>query len=149
MRMSFSRSRGLVILLGAGAVAACSDIQSPEQGLNAARAKWTRVGPVSYSMTIHFSCSECGLDERATGPVVVEVQDGRIASRTYARSGNAVVSSGGFPSVEELFTLIDFSIRRDESYEAEYDPSLGYPVRVVTAPGDSDWIYTVTNFKVR
>ena len=141
--------RALLVLLLL--TAACRDSTSPEESFNAARAKWTRVGPVSYAMTIHFSCSECGIDNRLTGPVIIAVRNGRIESKTYAGSQLAVVSPyyAGFPSIEELFTVIDMSIRRDSPHIAEYDPAMGYPLRVETETGGADWIYTVTNFEAK
>lgn len=144
------RACALVIFLGVICATGCFDNETPEERLNAARAKWTRVGPTSYSLTLSFWCSECGIDERLVGPALIEVRDGKIASRTYASSGNVVVApyDTHWLSIEELFTLIDSAVRKDEPYGAEYDPKLGYPTRIELRQG-LDFVYTVTDLKLR
>src|SRR5215203_5484987 len=124
----------------------CSDAVGPTEGLNQARARWTEVGPLSYTLTIQQSCSECFDEHR--GPVRLEVRNGVVQSRTYIKTGNEVASAfaNTFPTVEELFVRIDLSIRRGDTPGIQYDRYYGYPKRFEPEAGFDEWAYTTVEF---
>ena len=131
MRRSFRFSLALFAILGL--VVACKSTTTPQGGLAAARARWAARGPDSYAVTVTRSC-EC-LPE-ASGSVRVTVRSKSVESRVYTSSGAAVGAQYApvFPSVEELFVMIDAAIRRGANVQVKYDPTLGYPTRF--AEGD-------------
>jgi hypothetical protein len=109
---------------------ACGSATGVTADLAAARMRWARQGPADYTMTVARSC-EC-LPEW-TGPVVVTVRNGTIASRRYVRTGAAVPARYEtlFPSVEGLFARIDSASRqRVHELRVDYHPTLGYPTRI-------------------
>jgi hypothetical protein len=126
--MSNSLRIGMLCAL-VGAVG-CNDSMSPQAELNEARARWQERGPSSYLITMTRWC-ECTAE--MTGPVIVNVQNGAVASRTYTANGVSVPPSlaDAFPPVEGLFQMIDNAIqRRAQVLDVRYDPGLGHPVMV-------------------
>jgi hypothetical protein len=111
--------------------AACGSSTAPSAAeLIAARSKWQRSGPASYTVTIRISC-ECTAE--MAGPVVVTVRNGAVESRTYVPSGAAVTAQyvGTFPAVEGLFGLIEKAMHDGtKPLVALYHPLLGYPTRI-------------------
>ena len=98
--------------------------------LAAAKARWAERGPASYDITVTRSC-EC--TPEMTGPVVVAVRNGRVASRRYAATADTVPSglAGEFRSVEEMFAFLDtLRTQRLASLEVSYDETTGYPTLV-------------------
>jgi hypothetical protein len=124
LRLAYIAGSLLVILT------ACRNPSAPERELNLARRRWAQQQPHAYTLTVSRSC-EC-LPEMS-GPVVVVVRDGQVESRHYVSSGEPVTSTyaGLFPIVEGLFALIDEALRQDAAkLDVDYDPTLGYPVRI-------------------
>lgn len=119
----------LVLTLGA---ADCSLAADPEASLDAARARWERIGPVDYSITISRSC-EC-LTEMAE-PAVVVVRNGAVESRTHMRTGLPVPAeyTQGYPSVDGLFDRIAAGLEAggESALSVDYHPIFGYPTRFV------------------
>jgi hypothetical protein len=119
----------------------------PEQRLAAARAQWNVQGPDAYSMVVTKSC-EClpGM----TGPVRVTVRNGVVESRRYVDSGLDVPAelAAGFPSVEEMFAMIDDALREGITpHEIRYHP-LGYPTRLAIGDPAADApLYVVTDLQ--
>jgi hypothetical protein len=110
--------------------AACSATTGLTADLAAARLRWAREGPADYTMTVARSC-ECAPE--STGPVVVTVRNGVVASRRYVRTGMAVAASYEplFPAVEGLFARIDSASRQGvHALRVDYHPTLGYPTRI-------------------
>lgn len=132
MRPSLRSSLALLLIVGFSLVA-CKSTTTPQGGLANARARWAARGPDSYAVTVTRSC-EC-LPE-ASGSVRVTVRTKAVESRVYTSSGAAVAAqyAPAFPSVEELFVMIDGAIRRGADVQVKYDPVLGYPTRF--AEGD-------------
>jgi hypothetical protein len=141
--------RFLIAVVIATTLVGCSDSVGPDEGLNDARARWTQVGPLSYTMTIQRSCSECQDVHR--GPVRIEVRNGVVQTKTYAKSGAEVAPlfTSTFPTVEELFLQIDLSIRRGDRLGVQYDHYYGYPKRFEPEAGFDEWAYTITEFTPR
>ena len=118
----------------------------------AAEGRWAREAPASYRFTIHRSC-EC-LPEM-TGPTIVVVSNGVVASRTYVATGAAVPAAYAdlFPPAEGLFEVIDSARRQGaRRVEARYDAAYGYPVHILI-DFDGEWgnddevVYTVSGFQ--
>ena len=133
------------------AAAACnSGSTSPTTQLTTARARWTRVGPASYTYTIARSC-ECTAE--SSGPVIVSVRNGVVESRQYAQTGASVASQYAttFPAVEGLFALIDDAIARGtRPLTVVYDPALGYPTRIALGdPAVDAPLYLVSDLRAR
>ena len=131
--------------------AACnSGSTSPTTRLASARARWTRVGPASYTYTIMRSC-ECTAE--SSGPVIVSVRDGVVESRRYAQTGASVTSQYAttFPAVEGLFALIDDAIARGtRPLTVQYDATLGYPTRIALGdPAVDAPLYLVSDLRAR
>jgi len=109
---------------------ACNNPMAPERELTVARHRWGERQPPSYSLTVRRSC-EC-LPEMI-GPVVVVVRDGQVESRHYVSSGEPVPSTYAdvFPTVDGLFARIEDALRQGAAkLEVDYDPTLGYPLRI-------------------
>lgn len=110
--------------------AACENPMSPGRNLEAARQRWSANGPASYQVTISRSCF---CSPEMTGPVLVTVTSGTVASRAYTPGGQTVSASNAvlFPDVNGLFALIENAMgRRSARLEVQYHPTLGYPVEI-------------------
>ncbi|MEO7363189.1 MAG: DUF6174 domain-containing protein [Gemmatimonadaceae bacterium] len=133
------------------AVTACgSDELTGPDGLGVARARWADRGPSSYTITIQRSC-EC-LRE-SSGPVEVTVRDGVVTSRRYTYDSSEVSSSYAllFPSVDELFRIVDNELRRGTKlFELKFDAKLGYPTRVaIDNPAVDGPVTSVSNLRAQ
>jgi hypothetical protein len=144
---SFLTAAGVTMALSAGG---CGASTSPVAGHSAARARWERGAPASYTMTVSRSC-EC-LPEMS-GPVAVVVRDGTVESRHYVRSGTAVTAEYAalFPTVEGLFALVDAAAREGVTpLEVRYDVALGFPTYIALGdPAIDSPVYTVSAFTPR
>ncbi len=133
------------LVLGGGA---CGSATAPQLDLVTARARWTSLAPAAYTITIVRAC-EC-LPEMS-GPVTVVVRNGVVESRRYVRSGVAVANiyAALFPTVTGLFSLLDASTRDGSlPLSAQFDRTLGYPVRIVVGdPATDAPVYTVSAFR--
>ena len=148
MRLSF-RSFVALFAIGALGLVACKSTTTPQGGLATARARWAARGPDSYAVTVTRSC-EC-LPE-ASGSVRVTVHSKSVASRVYTSSGAAVSAQYApvFPSVEELFVMIDEAIRRGSNVQVKYDPTLGYPTRFADGdPAVDAPLWVLSDFSAR
>ncbi|MDQ6886552.1 MAG: DUF6174 domain-containing protein [Gemmatimonadota bacterium] len=132
-------------------VGACrSTPTGPEAGLAAARARWTKLAPAAYTITLYRSC-ECLAE--MSGPVEVAVRSGAGVSRRYVQSGAAVAPQYAdlFLTVEGLFAIIDAAVRDGmRPLDARYDATLGYPTRVAIGdPATDAPVYSVTALRVQ
>jgi hypothetical protein len=128
---------------------ACKSTTTPQGGLAAARARWAARGPASYAVTVTRSC-EC--IPEASGSVRVTVRSKAVESRVYTSSGAAVTAqyASVFPSVEELFVMIDAAIRRGADVQVKYDPTLGYPTRFAEGdPAVDAPLWVLSEFEAR
>lgn len=139
----------LLLLFPLLLVAGCSVLgpHSPERdALSAARARWAAAGAEAYTMTQVRTCF-CPAD--ASGPFRVTVRDGAVQSVTF--EGEPVPAERAL-SVEALFRLVERALDAGAvTVDAQYDPSLGYPVRVYIdyneQIADEEVGYTVTDFQ--
>lgn len=148
MRRSFPSSFALFAIV-AFAFVACKSTTTPQGGLANARARWAARGPDSYAVTITRSC-ECMPE--ASGSVRVTVRSKSVESRVYASSGAPVTAqyASAFPSIEELFVMIDEAIRRGASVQVKYDPTLGYPTRFAEGDPAADApLWVLSGFEAR
>lgn len=139
---------GLIGVLGLGC-----DLTSPSGQLNSARGRWEDRGPAAYRITLFRSC-ECLAE--MTGPVVIEVRDGQVDTRTYTFNGETPGPTYDdiFVGVEGLFDLIADAISQDAArVEVTYHPILGYPERIAidyhARYVDDEVTYTLTDFQWR
>ena len=133
------------------AAAACqSATAGPAAGLSSARARWAARAPDSYAVTVTRAC-ECVPE--ASGSVRVTVRAGAVESRVYVSSGAPVAAeyASAFPSVDELFVMIDDAIRRGgASVDVKYDPALGYPTRFAEGdPAVDAPLWVLSDFEAR
>ena len=149
MRRSFPSSLALFAIAGF-CVAACKASTTPQGGLAAAHARWAARGPDSYAVTVTRAC-ECMPD--ASGSVRVTVRERNVESRVYTTTGAPVAAqyASAFPSVEELFAMIDAAIRRGSAgMQVTYDQTLGYPVRFAEGdPAVDAPLWVLSNFEAR
>lgn len=142
----------IALAFAALSLAGCRAPAEPGEVLEAARARWAGSGIRDYSITVRRTC-EC--TPAMTGPVVVEVRAGAVATRHYVDSGEAVDASLAplFPSVDELFEILDDAARtRAAVVVARYDSERGYPTYVAIDRDRTradEIIYTVTDFLER
>lgn len=146
-----NRARIAFALAWLALTTACgSSSTEPADRLAAARARWARNAPTTYSYTIRRSC-ECTAE--MAGPVTVVVRNGAVESRLYVSSGSMVSAQYAqiFPTVEGLFAIIDDAIKAGtKSLTAQYDPTLGYPTRIALGdPAVDAPQYLVSNLQPR
>lgn len=118
-------------VVGAAAlVSGCADslsVQATAQASGDHRAAWEAAGLRDYRYEHRRSC-EC--PPETTQLVQIEVRDGTVQAVVFAGTGEPVSSElvSAFPTVDELFDLIDDAIRRNaDLLEVTYDGALGYP----------------------
>jgi hypothetical protein len=89
---------------------------------------WARAGIQTYRYTYLPPCDAC----IAAVPVVVDVQNGTVASAHYASDDPMpFLDLAGIFTVEELFEIIDRAIDdHADALDVSYDPVLGYPSRI-------------------
>ena len=146
-RQSLSRSFLLVAAFASG----CKDPTGVARDLGAAEVRWLRSAPASYEFTFSRTCF-CAPD--AVRPVVIRVQDGRVASVRYVGSDVALPESATarYPSIAALFDEIERATRdKAERIDARFHPVLGYPVTVFidyreSTADDESW-FTVSDFR--
>ncbi|MDH3732513.1 MAG: DUF6174 domain-containing protein [Gemmatimonadota bacterium] len=92
------------------------------------RARWLAAGIDDYEYDYRRQCECLPTDTR---PARVRVRDGRVATATYSDSGELAGSFAAYPTVEELFDLVDEAIVREAAMlVVSYDSRLGYPTKI-------------------
>ena len=135
---------------------ACEGIFDPsyndERDLDRARDRWYATNVYEYEVTVDRRC-EC----QYTGPIRMLVRDGIPVAAVDRYSGAQVPLSvlRYYPSVEELFDLIDDALfgRQVNNVDVSYDHSYGYP-RVTYIDydrfyTDDDITYQLSEFRLR
>jgi hypothetical protein len=132
-RRSIRPHRRPALGLGSGALAAllllggCKDSVSSEGNAGtAARDRWAHNRPASYSYTLTRGCFCLAA---VVKPVVIQVHDGVVQSRTYADNGAAVDDrwANYFPTIDGLFTELDVGEQTADRLQATYERQYGYP----------------------
>ncbi len=123
-------------LRGAMIVAACASLSACGTNpfalsLEAAsdhRTRWDAAGIIDYEYAFRRTC-ECARSD--TRPMRVQVRGGSVAAATYGDTGEAATTASGYPTVDDLFDLIDDAIERGaQGLTVAYDGSLGYPTEI-------------------
>ncbi|MEX1183272.1 MAG: DUF6174 domain-containing protein [Gemmatimonadota bacterium] len=122
----------LALATAVGLSAACH-VLGPGRGaledLRDSRRRWENSALTDYSFVLQRACF-CGME--AMGPVRITVEDGVRTSAIYVESGEPVGSmyEQHFPTMAGLFDQLEEMFARADVIEAEYHPTLGYPVEV-------------------
>ncbi len=139
-------SRVLPSLFAAAFVSGCRDIAGPgdRSELEANRQKWAQHGYTSYAFTLRMDCF-CAIN----GPVTVLVVADSALQVTLQSTGE-VLNAPWIPTIKKLFDYIDQDIARHAAVlRVRYDPTLGYPIEIVSDPVanavDDEVTYTVSN----
>ena len=108
--------------------------------LQAARARWASSGIDDYELTVRRLCF-CGFVE----PVRVKVINGVIVSRTDLSTGEPVpeIYASSYPDVPGLFAIVEQASIDADEFEADFDPSYGYPTEI-----SIDWIENAVDDEV-
>lgn len=138
--LPFNKHRWSLVLL-VPLLTACSGVFDPdyneERDFERARDRWYASGAYEYEVTVDRQC-QC----LYTGPIRMLVRGGVPIAAVDRYSGAPVSSSvlRYYPSVEELFDLIDDALYgRSNDVDVSYDHSYGYPRRTYI---DYDSFYT-------
>lgn len=92
------------------------------------RAAWEALGLTDYEFDVHRQC-ECSADW--VRPARVVVRGGRVVEATYADSGQPAAASMTYPTIDELFDMIEEAIRLEApGLWVSYDPRLEYPTDI-------------------
>lgn len=130
-------------LLMTVALSACGIVSSGEgpDGLDAALERWERNGLASYTWRVDRSCY-CG----AFGEAEIRVLDGEKVSVIRPGTGEPVppAEARWFPTVDELFEVVEEARRDAHALEVEYDQETGAPLLV-----DIDWIGDAIDDEIR
>jgi cytoskeletal protein RodZ len=125
-----------VVLVTAVAIAALalsgvfSTTATTENSPETPQGLWESQGIESYQYTLQVGCF-CMTD--MTQPVIIEVQNGEVASITYAADGSAANPElfERYNSIDKLFTVIDEAEAQDPALlDVTYDETYGVPLSV-------------------
>ena len=141
----------LVLPLAAGCDGILDPSYNDERDLERARDRWFATNAYEYEITVDRRC-EC----LYTGPIRMLVRGGKPVAAVDRYSGAQVPLSvlRYYPSVEELFDLIDDAVYgRSADVDVSYDNSYGFP-RVTYIDydrlySDDDITYELREFRLR
>ena len=122
-----------VMAAGLGLLLGCSDAfdSGEERELEQARARWNEAGLLDYQVEVRLGCF-C----QEALPVFsrLTVHGGQVvaAEPLTPTPGAEDIPLDAWPTVEGVFERLETASHRSEyaEIEAEYDPALGYPIRV-------------------
>ncbi|MGH7507018.1 MAG: DUF6174 domain-containing protein [Longimicrobiales bacterium] len=131
--------------------AQCSITGPGEAGdLEDARERWAAAAIDNYTFVLQRSCFCAGGNE----PVRIVVRDGVPASYTVVETGDPLPQEWreAYPTVEELFDIIEDAIEDADEIVVSYDSARGYPVRVdidyIGRAIDDEMGYIISEFRV-
>lgn len=114
-------------------------------------AQWQAQNLDSYRYTLQVGCF---CIEEMRRPVVIEIQNGDVASMTYADDGSAADPSlfERYASVESLFAIIDEAAAEDPAkLDVVYDQTTGVPlsmdIDISEQMADEELYLAVSNFE--
>jgi hypothetical protein len=117
-------------MLIVAALAACSDALSPGDAkarLDDNRDRWNSQQATRYEFTLRQACF-CAIN----GPVRVTVSNGSVVTAIRISDGQAL-DTRYVSSIESLFDFIERGIANHSAVlDVTYDPTLGYPSRIVS-----------------
>lgn len=122
-----------------------------QQQLDANRKKWDSLDIDDYAFTLQRNCF-CRGD--AIRPINIEVRDGKIASATFADTGEAVPDDLDFNklTVNDLFKEVQQAIKGGAAQvDVTYDKQYGFPTSIYIDQSrqiaDEEVGFTVSNFQ--
>jgi hypothetical protein len=145
-----NRLRQFRLFLLAGVIAAgCSSVFEPgskQSELDANRQKWATRGFRDYTFTHSMVCF-CPVEN----PMTLTVLNDSVVSAKVQRTG-AELNPRWLKTINGLFDFIDRAIDEHAAVlEVEYDPSLGYPTRIIydgsKNVADDEVTYTVSDLR--
>lgn len=147
--------RKILFIIIAIVLTACSAVATEvPSALESARDKWQNANISHYRFNVNVSCF-CAFTQEM--PLIVEVQNGEVASLEY-QSGNEIDPASleffqRFVTVDRLFEEIE----KDQAGEAdevvvEYDETYGFPTTItidfVEEATDDELYLTISEFEV-
>jgi Family of unknown function (DUF6174) len=123
----------LALLAGLMLVDAVGAEDAASQLLADARDRWQSTGALSYQYVYQRFC-ECYRDEPPE--IVVTVRNNRVerAVYHYQTTGTAAPADdenlADYYTIDDLFDKLSAAYARGARVEVDYDPDLGYPVRL-------------------
>lgn len=110
------------------------------------RSAWETKQPASYRYVVD---RDCNCEPTYTEPYVA-TQDGDNRSAYFtveieSATGEFIATPPGAMWIDELFDLIEQSVRDEKKVDVEYDKTFGYPTSIVVhpAPAPPDAIFRV------
>ena len=110
------------------------------------RSAWEAQRPAAYRYVVDRDCY-C---ERTYTEPYIATQDGDNRSAAFtveieSASGEFIATPPGAVWIDDLFDLIEQSVRDEKKVDVEYDRNLGYPTSIVVhpAPAPPDSIFRV------
>ncbi|MGD2070117.1 MAG: DUF6174 domain-containing protein, partial [Gemmatimonadota bacterium] len=117
-----------------------SSPDDPGEDLADARARWARADLTSYIWTVDRACFCAGF-----GAAEIRVEDGEKVSVERVDQGSIPPEEAEFwPTVDELFEIVERAIQEAGALEVDYDTATGAPLFV-----DIDWIANAIDDEVR
>src|SRR2546421_1718106 len=120
-------------------LASCRDVTAPKT-IAEAKTLWQSQNLSAYNYTAGHACY-CAFE--TSGPVTVDVAEGRVTRVTSLITG-AEISTNGWYTIDELFEQLLFTNGQPPS--VQFDSRLGYPRRIERCclANDSGSIYTAS-----
>ena len=121
----------------------CNDLTGPES-LTAARQQWESHDLSSYHYVVTRDCFCDG----PQGAVEVAVFNDEVI-RAFEHSSGTLLNPLSWPTIDDLFALVESAAANDRLIAVEYHQKLGYPTRVETCcrADDSGGTYVVTGLQ--
>ena len=122
--------RNALLIAACASLSACSvnPFALSREAASDHRSRWDAAGIVDYEYMFRRACECTG---SVTRPMRVEVRGGSVAGATYRDTGESATNATGYPTVDDLFDLIDDAIDRGaQGLTVAYDGSLGYPTEI-------------------
>lgn len=130
----------LLVLVASGGCSLVSSPQDPGDDLASARARWADRGPTSYVWTVDRACFCAGF-----GAAEIRVENGEKVSVEHESGAFVPPEEAEFwPTVDELFDVVEQAIEGAAALDVDYDPATGAPLLV-----DIDWIANAIDDEVR
>lgn len=143
-------SRGTAVIAALLLLSGCKEglASEPDAG-TAARDRWSHNHPANYS---YILTRDCFCLPGVVRPVVVQVRDGVVQSRTYATGGGVVDErwASYFPTIDGLFAELDDAEHRADRLRVTYERQYGYPqnalIDYAASIADDEMGWTLTAF---
>jgi len=121
-------------------IAGCNDLTGPES-LTLARRMWESQNLSSYHYVVSRDCFCDG----PQGAVEVAVHNDEVV-RAFEQSSGTLLDPRNWPTIDDLFAMVQSADANDSLIAVEFHEELGYPTRIETCcrANDSGVKYVVT-----